>query len=104
MPTKIKLSASSFVSGSGSLSIDYATLLSNGGSSITWTGLSQNGQAVAGGVYVIKTEFVDSFGKVTEFEQQAQVLAAPSAGGISIYNSAGELVYHEALGVLGGSV
>ncbi len=104
LPAQIKYSASSFVAGSESISVDYGTLLSSGYAPLVWTGISQSGQAVEGGVYVIKTEMVDSFGKMNTFGQQVQVIAAPPSAVINIFNSAGELVYHESLSITGGSV
>jgi hypothetical protein len=104
LPQQIKYSGTSFVAGSGSLVMDYGTLLSSGVSALAWSGVSQSGQSVESGVYTIKTEMVDSFGKVSEYAQQIQVLAPPSEAVITIYNSAGELVYYEALSNTGGSV
>jgi hypothetical protein len=104
IPIEIIASNEAFVLGSGSLGLDYGILLSNGNSALAWEGTNQSGQAVSGGVYTVKTQFVDSFGKLTEFSGQVQILAPPPAPSIGVYNAAGELVYFEQLSSYSGSV
>lgn len=59
---------------------------------VYWNGLNSDGQIVKGGIYYIKVEVGDPFGKVTAFTEAVNVLRAEDPVSVEIYNSAGELV------------
>lgn len=59
---------------------------------LLWNGAGSDGQTVAGGIYYVKIEVKDPFGKVEAFTESVNVLRSSSPTFVEIYNSAGELV------------
>ena len=62
------------------------------GQSFVWNGSNDQSQLVASGVYYVKMETTDDFGKITTFTEEVSVLSQPSTYQIRIFNSAGEVV------------
>jgi flagellar hook assembly protein FlgD len=76
----------------GSVNLDFAGKLNTGSSTLTWTGLNDDAQYVAGGVYTIKVQQTDDFGNVQTWTREVSVLPATTQQWLRVYNSAGELV------------
>jgi flagellar hook assembly protein FlgD len=70
----------------------FPGFLEYGQGGISWDLTNSAGQAVSGGIYHIKAEVTDSFGKVTAMAETVQVIDITTANRLAIYNSAGELV------------
>jgi flagellar hook assembly protein FlgD len=78
--------------GEAPLKITFAGILDNGSTQVSWDGTNNQGQALSGGVYYLHVTTTDSFGAVTSLNQSVNVMAAPPAASITVYNSAGEVV------------
>ena len=98
VPSEVKLLGSSLLSGATSVSLDLGTRLSSGGSLVSWGGLNDSGQEVAGGTYYFKVQVVDNFGSTSSFVRGVQVMQGSSGDAVKVFNSAGELVWQAALG------
>ncbi len=97
VPTQVSLSADLLFSGAGSVSLLMDSLLADGSNALSWGGHNDSGQAVSSGAYYFKLEFQDSFGATTSFVKGVQVLAPSGKDEVSVYNSAGELVWAASL-------
>jgi hypothetical protein len=85
-PGGFSIDRGAFVAGEGGVAVGFA------GTSLTWLGDNDEGQKVGGGVYVLKLDVTDPFGSVESWERSVEVLPAPAAQALDIYNSAGERV------------
>ena len=97
LPGDLKLSADVVPGGSGSLSISFPGYLidpNTGGptNSVLWLADNNGGQFVAGGVYYIKAEIIDTFGQTTTLQRSVQVVSVAPQNYLRIFNSAGEVV------------
>jgi hypothetical protein len=63
------------------------------GQSLAWDGKNSGGQRVDSGSYTAVADVTDQFGKVTTYSTSFAVLRLPAELKVSVYNSAGELVY-----------
>lgn len=63
------------------------------GLSLAWDGTSSSGQKVQSGTYTAVAEVTDSFGRTTTYQASVSVLRLPVEVQVSVFNSAGELVY-----------
>jgi hypothetical protein len=63
------------------------------GLDLTWDGKNSSGQRVDSGSYSAVAEVTDQFGKVTTYSTGFTVLRLVAELKVSVYNSAGELVY-----------
>jgi hypothetical protein len=91
-----QLSAPSFLSGQA-LTIQFAGQLGNGSSSLSWTGINDQGQLISAGIYYLRIQSVDPFGKTTTSITAVSVLGPSTSSSATIYNSAGEVVARLAL-------
>ena len=66
--------------------------ISGSSASVRWDGANGGGQFVGSGTYTIRIGLTDSFGSVTSYSQDVQVLRKSTAIQVNVYNSAGELV------------
>ena len=89
------LDSSLISSGYSGANLNFMGQLSSGGKSLYWNGVTDNGGMVSGGIYYFKVEQVDPFGAVTSYTIPIQVIEPKGENKISIFNSAGELVYEE---------
>lgn len=97
-PNQVALSSGSLASGSSSVSVNLGASDSvNGQGGLVWDGGNNQGQSVSPGVYYIQVTFKDSFGRITSVTNPVQVLPGSSQSFVQIFNSAGELVYQEAV-------
>jgi len=97
MPSSPKLDALVLVPGISGVKLLFSGILQDGSKSLAWSGQTATGALVAGGVYTIKTETKDSFGKTSSYAKSVNVVDSPPSSEVNIYNSAGELVYHQDL-------
>jgi hypothetical protein len=104
MPGSPKLLGSLVQSGYQGVDIAFAGLLKDGSSLLSWKGLNDSGGSVVGGVYYIHVESVDQFGTVSSYNLGVNVIEPVGQNTISIFNSAGELVYQESYQSLTGTV
>jgi hypothetical protein len=95
-PESLLLSSQAIVAGSGQVELTLGSA-AGGATPFSWDGTNSNGQPVSGGHYYLKAEIVDAFGKTTTLGASLEVLGASPGAQVSIYNSAGELVYRESL-------
>jgi len=98
LPIELSLSGSLIISGEAGVSLELGALLSNGQSSLLWTGVNDNGQAVSDGMYYFKVETTDPFGHVTSLIKDIQVIAPSEPDTLAVFNGAGELVWKATLG------
>lgn len=91
-----KLSANSLLGGQSVLLL-FGGQLGSGSSSLPWSGDNDQGQYVSAGIYYMRVESVDSFGKSTSVILPVNALGAPGGESVGIYNSAGERVASLAL-------
>jgi hypothetical protein len=63
------------------------------GMSLAWDGKNSGGQRVDSGSYTAVADVTDPFGKVTTYSAGFAVLRLPAELKVSVFNSAGELVY-----------
>ena len=78
--------------GGGKLDIHFPGFLVDRSTTITWYGTNDTGQYINGGVYYIKAEIEDTFGKVTAMITTVNVVNVEPSNYMMIFNSAGELV------------
>jgi len=109
LPTSINLSSSSssdpdILATGGTLTLSLPGMLGNGATSLAWTGTNDQGQPVATGIYTFKLELVDQYGHISTLNQQVTVMDTQGQDVLAVYNSAGELVYHQVLTRLPPSV
>jgi hypothetical protein len=100
IPGRLSLSASSITAGdpAGVGVILPGTFSATGpAASLQWDLSNSGGQLVSAGIYYVKAEYRDPFGHTSSFIEPTQVLATGGADLLRIYNSAGELVWTEAL-------
>jgi hypothetical protein len=76
-------------------SLLFDGLLQSGGNQVAWLGLNDNGSVVEGGVYTFQINATDSFGRVSSYSIPINVIQPVGENAVNIFNSAGELVYHE---------
>jgi len=109
LPTSVNLSSSSstnpdILATGGTLTLSLPGQLGNGATSLTWSGTNDQGQPVVSGIYTFKLELVDQYGHISTLNQQVTVMDTQGQNVLAVYNSAGELVYHEVLTRLPPSV
>jgi hypothetical protein len=75
----------------GAVIIGLGALLGSGGQSLAWDGDNDQGQAVVDGVYTIKVQIEDNFGRITTLNQQVYT-SHPPAEYLAIYAPSGEEV------------
>ena len=100
LPASLGISGQAVASGTGGLAIPIPGRFNSGGqqvSGISWDLTNNGGQPVSGGVYSIKAEFKDNFGKITTLSEAVQVINTEGQNTLTIYNSAGEEVRHQLL-------
>ncbi|HXB96909.1 MAG TPA: hypothetical protein VNZ54_02580, partial [bacterium] len=103
IPAGVALAGGSVVlAGSQAVQLNLNTWLGSGPGSLAWIGDNDNGQLVAGGAYVLQAAFTDNFGNVTTYSVTVQVLDAMAQSNLEILNSAGEVVWTDALRLTGG--
>ncbi|HTA16793.1 MAG TPA: hypothetical protein VK786_03520, partial [bacterium] len=94
LPGQVSVSGGVVLAGAQSVQLNLNTTLVNGQSSVSWNGVNNNGQLVGSGVYYFQVVTVNNFGNATTYDQPVQVLGqGDNAQPLSIYNSAGELVW-----------
>lgn len=84
--------------------LNFDGMLSSGSQSLTWTGANDSGIPVSGGIYYIHVESVDQFGTVSSYNLAVNVVEPVGENKISIFNSAGELVYYQSFHSLTSTV
>ena len=92
LPGSLDLSAPVFIGGDGQITIRFPGAFATGGNTLVWDGSNDNGAMIKGGMYTIKAEIVDPFGKVTSLVQDVQVLPGGTQQFLRIFNAAGEVV------------
>jgi hypothetical protein len=103
LPTSISLSSSSSPDGTilatgGTLTLSLPGQLGQSGlTSLTWSGTNDQSQPVSDGVYTFQLQIVDQYGHISTLDQQVTVMDTQGQNELAVYNSAGELVYREAL-------
>ena len=75
----------------GALTIGLGATLGCGGQSLAWDGNNDQGQAVIDGVYTIKVQIEDNYGRITTLNQQV-FTSHPPAEYLAIYAPSGEEV------------
>jgi len=100
MPSSPKLSGAVVQPGYQGQTVEFAGMLENGASTIAWEGGSNSGAHVAGGVYDIQITSTDQFGASSSYNLPVTVIAPKPDNEINIFNSAGEIVYHQAFSSL----
>jgi hypothetical protein len=63
---------------------------------VIWSGHTDSGQTVDSGVYYVTVEVTDQFGSLTTWSAPLTVVRTDSTTVVEVYNSAGELVWHQA--------
>jgi hypothetical protein len=76
-------------------SLLFDGILQSGANQVAWLGMNDSGAPVAGGVYTFQVNATDSFGRVSSYSIPINVIQPVGDNEINIFNSAGELVYHE---------
>jgi flagellar hook assembly protein FlgD len=71
-----------------------------GGAIFTWNGTTDAGQQVAPGLYYVKFTMQEEYGAVDTVVKSIQIIRSDTYTRISIYNSAGEVVYRVNLPVV----
>ena len=71
---KLRISEGVVVSGRQGIEVGFPGSLTGPGAYVHWDGRNDSGQAVGGGMYYIKAEVIDSFGKVTAMIEPVQVI------------------------------
>jgi hypothetical protein len=84
--------------------LGFSGVLDSGLSTLSWDGTNNSGGPVSGGVYSIHVESTDPFGGVSSYNLSVSVIQSMAGSRISIFNSAGELVYHEDFHALSATV
>jgi len=103
LPTSISLSSSSssdpaILATGGTLTLSLPGQLGQTGvTSLAWNGGNDQGQPVSDGVYTFQLQMVDQYGHISTLDQQVTVMDTQGQNELAVYNSAGELVYREAL-------
>jgi Bacterial lectin len=98
VPSNISVSGDLVLAGTQSVLLNLNTTLADGQTSVAWNGSNNNGQPVTSGVYYFQVVLVNNFGNTTTFDQSVQVLGqGDNSQPLSIFNSAGELVWSGAL-------
>jgi hypothetical protein len=95
MPASPGLSGTLLQPGHSGVNLVFAGSLQNGSNLLPWDGLSGGGSPLSGGIYHLKVESTDSFGATSTYNLALSVVVPAPANTISIFNSAGELVYQE---------
>jgi hypothetical protein len=90
-------SASAFIPGSSPLALQFLGQFPGSNSQLSWNGLNNQGQDVIPGIYTIKVQDTDPYGKIQVFTQAVNVLPSEPAASLVVYNSAGEAVAHLSL-------
>jgi hypothetical protein len=93
-PQSVQALPPTLAPGQGLSSLALHCPISGGGNSIGWNGVNDQGQAVASGTYYFRMQVVSPFGQVSAWIAPVAVLDLPSQATLSIFNSAGELVYN----------
>ena len=93
IPPGLGLSSPLLVEGQAGVELQLGTELANGQTGIPWNGVNNNGQLVSGGVYYFQVQYTDAYGHVTTYTKGLQVISAAGGQGVTVYNSAGELVW-----------
>jgi len=102
IPSGESIGSNPVLAGVQGVQLNLNTELENGADSLTWMGTNSNGQLVASGAYYIELTYKNTFGQTTSFAEPVQVLSTGNGGdSVSIYNSAGELVWTAPLPVTG---
>jgi len=94
MPQGLQALEPAFAPEQGSLGL---LLLSGTGVTLAWDGLSNAGQLVDAGHYMVHLEVKDAFGKVSSWPATLMVLRDAAQNRVEIFNSAGELVWSHSL-------
>jgi hypothetical protein len=92
MPTGLSPLSATFVpdqGGSGVLKLMGPDL------PLVWSGETATGQFVDSGIYNVVVEVKDAFGTSTTWSESLTVLRTDVSTEVEVYNSAGELVWHE---------
>ncbi len=96
LPFQLGIAATAYSTGGGGMLIGLPGLLTQNGiqtsGGAVWDLSNSNAQYVDSGIYYIKAEYVDSFGKTTALTQAVQVINADRENTLVIYNSSGEQV------------
>ena len=90
LPGTLVLDRATLDLGGALLQIAFPGTLSGGLKSLAWDGGNDSGQSVSTGIYYIKMDSVDPFGKSTSLIVAVQVIDARPVQYLSVFNSAGE--------------
>jgi hypothetical protein len=97
MPGEPALVGSVVVLGQQGVKLVFLGTLESGGNSVSWMGQVNGTSPAKGGVYYLHTTVLDSFGDETAYTKAVTLLEPKGKNTVSIFNSAGELVYHKDL-------
>lgn len=93
LPASLEAGSGSLIPGQTLWSLSFpGALTGHPDGALNWDGSNDNGQWVTSGLYSVKAEFTDPFGKVTALVTDVQALTLPESETLSIFNSAGEIV------------
>jgi hypothetical protein len=101
LPGSLQLNKKLLAAGEDELSIAFPGMLNNGGGALIWKGGNDNGQIVNGGVYYIKAEVTDQWGKITSMIESVNVVNVQPTNYLYVFNEAGERVFTRSLSVFG---
>ena len=92
-PLHVSLSASAVIAGNIPLTLFLSGPLEEGGDRLFWNGTNDQGQNMSNGLYYLKAQATDPFGRVTTLVMEVLVMN-PRKAFLEICNSAGEVVRH----------
>lgn len=96
-PGALSLDQGTLALGQGEVHISIPGTLADGSSALPWDGSNANGQSVNGGIYSVKMETIDPFGKVTATILAISVIDTRPQQALEVFNAAGERVRSIAL-------
>lgn len=91
--TGFSMSANAIEAGTSSLTLLFGADIQGGSNNLVWLGTNDQNQYVSGGIYTVQVKLTNSFGQVSSWTQSVSVMPPPATQTLSIFNSAGELVY-----------
>jgi flagellar hook assembly protein FlgD len=95
MPGSPQLSGGAVQPGFHGVDVVFDGILENGLNQVPWLGTTDTGAFASSGTYYILVVATDNFGNVSSYSLPVTVMQPVGENAINIYNSAGELVYHE---------
>jgi flagellar hook assembly protein FlgD len=98
LPATLGIPNQTYATSGGAMQLNLPGFMTQNGiqtsNGISWNLTNSAAQPVQSGIYYIKAEYKDSFGRVTALVQSVQVVNTSTANTLVIYNSAGEAVKH----------